>query len=84
LTLHDIKPVKSGGNCFDDIIETISQFYQRSYQMMYVESLRFGFNTEDPSKSLGANLQLDFMNRFQLVAKYHGYRLQITREHSFN
>jgi hypothetical protein len=84
LTLHDLKPIKSGGNCFDDIIETISQAYHRDYEMMYVESLRFGFSREDTSKSIGENLQLDFFNRFQHVGKYHGYRLQINREDSFD
>lgn len=84
MTLHNLKPIKSGGNCFDDIIESMSQAYQRSYQMMYVESLRFGYSKEDTSKSIGANLQLDFRNRFELVAKYHGFRLQINREDSFD
>jgi hypothetical protein len=84
LILHDLKPVKSGGNCFDDIIETISQGYQRSYQMMYIESLRFGFNKEDISKTIGENLQLDFRSRFEHVEKYNGYRLQMNREASFD
>ncbi|MCD1261447.1 hypothetical protein B5M42_021835 [Paenibacillus athensensis] len=78
-TLIDLNPIKTGGDCFDDVIVTVDSKFQLGYRMMYAEALRFAFDNSNPEQTIGARMQTNFLSYFRLLKQYSGYSLYIHR-----
>lgn len=69
---------KSGGNCFDDVMETVTSWYNRSYRMMHAKGLKFAFHPMSSEKpTIGARMQVDFQTVFPLMESFHGLRMRM-------
>lgn len=77
MNLMDVNPIKSGGNCFDDILETAGRWFGCDHMLVYAFSLKMSFNAENTLNTVGQRLVVDFMDYFHLLDKYHGFLLQI-------
>lgn len=68
-------------SCMDDIIATISKYYSRPYELMYIQSWNFNLRNNDEKCILGEKIEISNFNRFQLLKKYHNISLE---KHNFN
>ncbi|WP_213412296.1 BtrH N-terminal domain-containing protein [Xylanibacillus composti] len=77
IDLH-VQIKKSGGNCFDDVMETVSGWYNRSCRMMHADGLKFAFHPASPEMpTIGARMQVDFQTVFPLMETFHGLRMRM-------
>ncbi|GIQ70594.1 BtrH N-terminal domain-containing protein [Xylanibacillus composti] len=77
----NIQPRKNGGNCFDDVLDTVTHWYGKDFRMVHAEGLKFAFHPASPGKpTLGTRMQLDFQRAFALMETFHGLRMKLHRE----
>ncbi|MDB5054475.1 MAG: hypothetical protein JWM44_2525 [Bacilli bacterium] len=77
-----MEPIKIGGNCFVDVIATVSHYFQKDYELMFAHSLNFAFDSENKNNTVGSRIRIDFRTYFSLLEKFHGYHLQIYHKQS--
>lgn len=76
----ELEPLKSGGDCFDDVVVTFDGWYRRGYELMYVEALRFAIDpASSESSTIGARIRTNLDNSLQLLQQYHGFAIQVLR-----
>jgi hypothetical protein len=79
MNVLELEPVKSGGgDCFDDVIVTLSNWFGRDYELMYADVLKFYFNPQ-ASQTIGARMKTDLTNALDSLQHYHGYSIRVYR-----
>ncbi|GEM_PF-1105142 len=69
---------KSGGNCFDDVMQTVTGWYHRTFRMMHANGLKFAFHPRDDAlQTIGARMQVDFQTVFPLMETFHGLQMRM-------
>jgi len=77
----NIQPIKNGGNCFDDVLHTVTNWYGLDFRMVHAEGLKFSFHPASLDKpTLGMRMQLDFQSAFGLMETFHGLRMRLHRQ----
>ncbi|OAO89190.1 hypothetical protein AXX17_ATUG03400 [Arabidopsis thaliana] len=78
-----LQPLKSGGDCFDDVIVSFDGWYQHGYELMYMEALKVNFNSHAAeSTSIGDRLTTYLDSSLHYLQRYHGYRIEVFRNTS--
>jgi len=78
MNVLELEPLKSGGgDCFDDVVVTLDNWFGRGYELMYADSLRFVFQQGDDSQTIGSRMITRFDNHLDLLQMYHGYRIEV-------
>ncbi|MCD1260583.1 hypothetical protein B5M42_017410 [Paenibacillus athensensis] len=81
MNVLELEPLKSeGGDCFDDVVVTLDNWFGRGYELMYADSLRFEFQEGDASQTIGARMVTRFHTHLDLLQNYHGYRIEVHSE----
>ncbi len=74
-----LQPIKSGGDCFDDVVATLSNWYEQDYAMIYADAMLFEFLDEAPDRKTIASRMALLYQPLQMLETFHGYRGKIHR-----
>jgi hypothetical protein len=73
----NVEPIKAGGNCLDDVIISMSRWFNRSYEFMYLSSMDFDFDQLNTIQTIGERIKAEYSDKYiVLLEQYHGFTFQ--------